>query len=103
MNNDDEMVKRVTEYMARFDTVDAILARVRELGIKGFRLTSCNCVVARLLRQELGLRVRFNYGSVTINDEFHVELDGPNPFTELARGFDDRHYPDLIEMGGWRD
>ena len=83
--------------LARRRKPDRIAARLRKLGVKGFRYGTAVCPLANYLRLEFGRRREIRVGRHTATvSGIHVNL--PKPLHEFVANFDGGEYGFLREQ-----
>ncbi len=80
-------------------TAAAIAEHLRTQGIKGNRMDSCSCAVARYLEKKIGQQVSVGPWTASELGGRHQEASWhPNTaLHDFIRKFDINHYPDLVE------
>ena len=97
--------ERLAAYSASYPTESAVLARIRELGIKGKSRNSRDCLIARLLSRELEEPVNVAPAEVILTgfkkdfDDLDLReslrwVDLPNQLSDIVMSFDRHQYPD---------
>jgi hypothetical protein len=90
-------------YSKTYPTADAVVARIKELGIKGAPCCPFQCIIAKLFEREFGGRLSIGTVTIWLPEPGSVPgsdawVDLPAQFSAVVRDFDNGKYPELEEL-----
>ena len=103
----DKTLEEIVEFVASIGNPDKIAEYMREQGIKGRKMRSDSCVMARYIDKEFNHDLQFVCAfpmtgfSIQRNgsDTMEETWDNPHNLADFMSEFDGGRYPELVEEG----
>lgn len=92
------MATTLTDYLARFKTVEEICRTISSYGIKGYRASVEECPLTKLIKSQYPGLEWLGPDQMCFKG---IVLKTPDLFTKWIQKFDAGMFPGLVLPGGW--